>query len=47
MSPKHLLRYVEEAVFRWNNRPSRTLGRLSLALGNSVGRHMPYDVLTT
>jgi transposase-like protein len=47
MSPKHLLRYVEEAVFRWNNRDvqHRTLGRLALAFGNSVGRHMPYRAL--
>lgn len=47
MSPKHLLRYVEEATFRWNNRRDQrqTLGRLAIILGNAVGRHMPYDVL--
>jgi hypothetical protein len=47
MSPKHLLRYVEEAVFRWNNRDveHRTLGRLALILGNATGRHMPYQEL--
>ncbi len=39
------LRYVEEAVFRWNNRQNRTFGRLALLLGNGVGRHMPYDAL--
>ena len=48
MSPKHLLRYVEEASFRWNNREDnqRTLGRLGLMLHNAVGRHMPYRALT-
>ena len=48
MSPKHLLRYVEEAVFKWNNRQDRrrTLGRLDTLLGNAVGRHMPYRALT-
>jgi hypothetical protein len=48
-SPKHLLRYVEEAVFRWNNRniEHRTLGRLALILGNATARHMPYQELTT
>ena len=46
MSPKHLLRYVEEAVFRWNGRGKTTLDRLALALGNGVGSHMPYQALT-
>jgi transposase-like protein len=48
MSPKHLLRYVEEACFRWNNRhiEGRTLARLSLMLGNSQGRLLRYDSLT-
>lgn len=48
MSPKHLLRYVEEATFRWNNRHDKrqTLGRLSLLLSNSQGRGLPYDLLT-
>ena len=48
MSPKHLLRYVEEACFRWNNRhdSKQTLGRLALVLSNGVGRHMPYQALT-
>jgi hypothetical protein len=47
MSPKHLLRYVEEAVFRSNHRihEHRTLGRLSLIIGTAVSRHMPYEVL--
>lgn len=48
MSPKHLIRYVEEAVFRWNNRDARrlTLGRMDILLGNALGRHMPYRALT-
>ena len=48
MSPRHLLRYVEEASFRWNNRTDKpqTLGRMSILLGNASGRHMPYRALT-
>lgn len=45
MSRKHLLRYVSEAVFRWNHRTSNTLGRLADVLKTSEGRHMPYDAL--
>ncbi len=47
MSRKHLLRYVSEAVFRWNHRTSDTLARLANVLKTSQGRHMSYDALTT
>ena len=45
MSRKHLLRYVEECVYRWNGRTSDTLGRVQGLLGASTGRHMAYKEL--
>jgi len=45
MSAKHLLRYVSEAVFRWNGRKGTTLNRLATVLGNAQTRHMPYQAL--
>lgn len=45
MSAKHLLRYVEEAVFRWNNRSHTTMERFGKMFVSGVGRHMPYERL--
>ena len=45
MSPKHLLRYVSESVYRWNKRSLTTLDRLADVLGCGVSRPLPYRVL--
>ena len=45
MSPKHLIRYVSEAVFRWNGRKGTTLDRLAMMLRKGDGRRLPYEAL--
>ena len=45
MSKRHLLRYVEESMFRRNSRTKDTMGRLAGLMKASQGRHMPYDAL--
>ncbi len=45
MSKQHLLRYVEESMFRWNSRIKDTMGRLAGLLKASQGRHMSYNAL--
>lgn len=45
MSKKHLLRYVEECVYRWNGRALDTLGRVKGLLSAGVGRYMSYQNL--
>lgn len=46
MSPKHLLRYVSEAVFRWNGRKATAMDRLASVLRNGATRRLPYSALT-
>ncbi len=45
MSAKHLLRYVSEAMFRWNGRKTDTLGRLSGMIMAGQKRHLSYKTL--
>lgn len=45
MSKKHLIRYVEECVYRWNNRKSDTYGRVCSLLSRCIGRQMTYKQL--
>jgi hypothetical protein len=45
MSPKHLLRYVSERVFRRNGRKRTTLGRLGMVLRSGASRPLPYRAL--
>ncbi len=45
MSKKHLLRYVEEAAFRWNCRRRATVDRLTLVLRQGETRRLPYRAL--
>jgi predicted RNA-binding Zn-ribbon protein involved in translation (DUF1610 family) len=46
VSKKHMIRYVEEAVFRWNTRRSTNMERFDLILTQSVGRLLPFKYLT-
>jgi transposase-like protein len=47
MSAKHLLRYVEEAVFRWNAQRGKvgTLDRVGRMIGNALNKPLPYKTL--
>ena len=45
MSPKHLMRYVSEAVFRWSGRKGTTLERLGGMLRMGETRPLPYKTL--
>jgi hypothetical protein len=47
VEPFHLFRYVDEQVFRFNNRKdSSDSQRFEIAMGNIVGRHLTYAELT-
>src|SRR5437016_3572042 len=52
VEPFHLYRYLDEQVFRYNNRrdanrkPVSDLERFNLALGNIVGKRLTYAELT-
>jgi ISXO2-like transposase domain len=51
VEPFHLERYVDEQVFRYNNRatadnPMTDFDRFSLAVGNIVGKRVTYAELT-
>lgn len=46
VSKKHMVRYVEEAVFRWNTRRSTAMERFDLILAQSAGRMLPFKYLT-
>lgn len=46
ISKKHMIRYVEEAVFRWNTRKNTTMEKFDLLLEQSVGRLLPFAYLT-
>ncbi len=41
-----MIRYVEEAVFRWNTRKNTTMEKFDLLLEQSVGRLLPFAYLT-
>ncbi len=45
LSPKHLNRYVQEGVFRYNKRKEADLARFKLMLANSIGRRLTYKDL--
>lgn len=45
VSPKHLARYCDEFVFRFNTRKSNEAERFNLMLLNSNGRVLPYKSL--
>lgn len=44
VSAKHLQRYVDEAVFRYNNRDKSASARFDIIFANAVGRHTYADV---
>jgi len=46
VDPVHLQRYVEEQVFRFNERKDNDAGRFHKALGGIVGRRLTYKELT-
>jgi hypothetical protein len=51
VEPFHLERYVDEQVFRYNNRatadnPTNDFDRFSLAMSNIVGKRVTYAELT-
>lgn len=46
VQPKHLGRYVDEQVYRFNARTLDDLGRLAEVLGNVPGRRLTYRELT-
>ena len=51
VEPFHLERYVDEQVFRYNNRatkenPMKDADRFQLALGKIVGKRLTYAELT-
>jgi hypothetical protein len=45
MSPKHLLRYASEAVFRWNGRQRTTINRLAAVLRDGEPCRLSYRAL--
>ncbi|MDR3709828.1 MAG: IS1595 family transposase [Capsulimonadaceae bacterium] len=47
VEPFHLKRYIDEQVFRFNNRDDDDAGRFLVALENTEGRRLTYDELTT
>lgn len=46
VSKKHMVRYIEEAVFRWNTRSLRGEERLRILLSRAAGRLLSYGYLT-
>ncbi len=47
VEPFHLFRYLDEEVFRFNNRGENDRGRFLLALGSVAGRRLTYEELTS
>jgi hypothetical protein len=46
VGPFHLFRYLDEQVFRYNERKSMDAERFELALSQVVGRRLTFDELT-
>lgn len=46
VEPFHLFRYLDEQVFRFNNRAYSDGGRFALALGSAAGKRITYAELT-
>ena len=46
VEPFHLFRYVDEQVFRFNNRKVPDSERFSEVMSQIVGKHITYDALT-
>jgi hypothetical protein len=44
-SEKHLDRYVDEFVFRWNNRKIEDFERAMVAIEQVLGKRLTYDSL--
>lgn len=47
VEPFHLFRYLDEEVFRFNNRGENDRGRFLLALGSVAGKRLTYEELTS
>jgi hypothetical protein len=43
VSRKHLSRYCDEFGFRWSHRGTTDKERTLIALGQTIGRRLPYD----
>ena len=46
VEPFHLFRYLDEEVFRFNNRAYTDRDRFLMALGSVDGKRLLYDTLT-
>ncbi len=46
VEPFHLFRYLDEQVFRFNERTLDDAGRFALAMASIVGRRVMYKELT-
>ena len=47
VEPFHLFRYLDEEVFRFNNRGENDGGRFSLVMESVSGKRLTYDELTS
>ncbi len=46
VEPFHLFRYLDEEVFRFNNRGDNDGGRFNLVMESVSGKRLTYDELT-
>jgi len=46
VEPFHLFRYLDEQVFRFNNRKTKDVARFIDAVGSIIGKRLTYANLT-